>query len=192
MTLFKNKYRIESTRLPGYDYSSNGAYFITICTKNRIHHFGEIEDGNLIETFQAKIAKKCWLDLPNHYPQCVLDEFVIMPNHVHGIIIINNHNEHQISNIETGLKPISTRDVEKTTLIINKRYSLSEMVRAFKTFSARKINKCQNAVGRQFWQLRFYDHIIREGDDIDDVRQYIINNPANWERDRNNSENLLM
>ncbi len=196
MTLFKNKYRIESTRLPGYDYSSDGAYFVTICTKDRIHHFGEIKGGKLTDTFQAKIARKCWFDLPNHYPQCILDEFVIMPNHIHGIIIINNRNEHRTNNVivETGFKPVSTitGGDEKTASIINKRYSLSEMVRGFKTFSARRINKCQNAIGRQFWQLRFYDHIIREGDDLYDLRQYIKTNPAKGERDRNNLEGLLM
>ena len=87
---FRNKYRIPSTRLQTWDYSNNGGYFITICTKNREHYFREIENEKLIETEQSKICLQCWLDLPNHYDNCVLDEFVIMPNHVHGIIFIDN------------------------------------------------------------------------------------------------------
>ena len=91
MTLYKNKYRIESTRLKNYDYSSNGAYFVTICTKNRQNFFGEITNGKLSNIKQTQIAKKCWFDLPNHYPNCVLDKFVIMPNHNKTIFIIRNN-----------------------------------------------------------------------------------------------------
>ncbi|MFH0854653.1 MAG: hypothetical protein V1891_04130, partial [bacterium] len=87
---FKNKYRIKSTRLAEYDYSQNGAYFITICVKNREHLFGEIIDGKLLDNERSKICIACWLDLPNHYGNCILDAFVIMPNHAHLIIFIQN------------------------------------------------------------------------------------------------------
>lgn len=170
-TKFHSKYRIKTTRLQNYDYSWDGAYFITICTKNREHFFGEIIDGLLQETESAKICRACWSDLPNHYPNCILDLFVIMPNHVHGIIFIKNFR------IETGLKPVSTEP---------KQYSISEIIRGFKTFTARKINDFQNTQGISFWQSRFYDHIIRNDDALDRIRQYILDNHANWEKDRNN------
>ena len=96
---FQGKYRIESTRLKDYDYSLNGAYFVTICPKNSMHLFGSIVDQKLIPNRQAEVVTECWLGLPAHYANCVLDKFIIMPNHVHGIIIIDN----EIA--ETGLKP---------------------------------------------------------------------------------------
>ncbi|NQU99739.1 MAG: transposase [Parcubacteria group bacterium] len=192
MTLFKNKYRIESTRLPNYNYSSDGAYFVTICTKNKQHFFGEIMNGKLSNTKQTEIAKKCWFDLPNHYSNCVLDKFIIMPNHVHGVIFIDNGvGGIDTSGVETGLKPVSTNNVNhiKHNQINNqytKHYSLSEIIRGFKTFTARRINEMQNASGQPFWQPRFYEHIIRNDRTLNKIRQYIIDNPANWQDDRNN------
>ena len=104
---FHNKYRIETTRLKHYDYANDGSYFVTICTKDRDCCLGEIKNGILIETIQGNIARECWLDLPNHYRNCILDGFIVMPNHVHGIIFIDN------DSVETGLKPVSTRRVIK-------------------------------------------------------------------------------
>jgi len=149
--------------LKRYDYSSNGVYYITICTQNRKHYFGEIVEGKLHETEQSKICTLCWLDLPDYYNNCILDEFIIMPNHVHGIIIIENH------------------DVVETV-----RYSLSEIVRGFKTFTAKKINIFQNTQGKPLWQSRYYDHIICDESELYSIREYIINNPINWKEDRNN------
>ncbi|HAI74128.1 MAG TPA: transposase [Candidatus Moranbacteria bacterium] len=206
---FRNKYRIKSTRLKKYDYSQDGAYFITVCTKDREHFFGEIIDEKLQETKQSKICMACWLDLPNHYSNCILDEFVIMPNHAHGIIVIQNHNNLSIAvknistdqtfakkrssieivlPVETGFKPVSISvDVRKT-----KRHSVSEIMRGFKTFTARKINDYSKTQGLPFWQSRFYDRIIRNEDELNRIREYIFNNPANWEKDRNNMENMYM
>ena len=174
---YKNKYRIESTRLKGYDYSQNGAYFVTICTKNREYLFGEIVNGKLTETKQSQICTKCWFDLPNHYANCLLDAFIIMPNHIHGIIVINNS---ATAAVETGFKPVSTN----TNTNIN-THGLSEIIRGFKTFTARKINEYQKTPGLPFWQSRFYDRIIRDERELNNTRQYIIDNPGNWEKDEN-------
>jgi REP element-mobilizing transposase RayT len=198
---FRNRYRIESTRLRGYDYSRNGAYFITICTKNRICLFGEIVidvmDFMIVETGlrpvstitpntpitpncilakiklsdAGEIVYDCWYDLPNHYSNIILDEFIVMPNHIHGIIIIEN-------NIETGLRPVS---IEK------QKYGLSEFVRAFKSFSSRRINEIRKPNKYEIWQPRFYDHIIHSDNELDRIRNYIKNNPKNWINDRNNN-----
>lgn len=209
MSLFKNKYRIESTRLKNYDYSSDGAYFITICTKNRQHFFGEIIDNRLTDKKQAGIIQQCWFDLPNHYPNCILDKFIVMPNHVHGLIFIDNRmngvkrddikNKFDVINtpVETGLKPVST--INGNTIKNNqcnnqypKRYSLSEIIRGFKTFTAREINKMQNTPGQPLWQPRFYDHVVRNECTLNRIRRYIVNNPIKWQRDRNNKENVYM
>ena len=88
MALFKDKYRIESIRLPGHDYSSPGAYFITICTHNRQYLFGEIVNNEMILNEYGEIANKYWYEIPKHYTNTQLDEYVIMPNHIHGIIFI--------------------------------------------------------------------------------------------------------
>ena len=87
MTLFKNKYRVESTRLQNWDYSSDGRYFITICTKDREPFLGKIEKGEMILNASGRIVEQCWFDLVNHYRNLQLGAFVIMPNHIHGKMI---------------------------------------------------------------------------------------------------------
>jgi len=189
---FQGKYRIESTRLKDYDYSLNGAYFVAICPKNSMHLFGSIVDQKLIPNRQAEVVTECWLGLPAHYANCVLDKFIIMPNHVHGIIIIDNEiaetglKPDKVVVVETGLKPVSTAGR------VAKPYPLSEIIRGFKTFSARRINEYQNTRGKAFWQSRFYDHIIRNREELKRIRQYIIENPLKWELEKNNHENLFM
>ena len=157
MSLFKNKYRIETTRLPNYDYSQDGIYFITICTKDRSYLFGDIVSGELINNDEAEIVLDCWNDLPNHYSNIILDEFIVMPNHVHGIIGISNN--------ETD------------------GHNLSEFIRALKTFSSRRINNIRKTPGISVWQSRFYEHIIRNDRELDNTREYIRNNPINWIKD---------
>lgn len=120
---FRHKYRIESTRLKGYDYSEPGIYFTTICTKNREQLFGEIINGKISLSMIGRIASDCWFDLPNHYPNIILDEFIVMPNHVHGIIRIVKH---------PGIK-------------IN--HVIPEFIRAFKSFSAQRINELNVETG---------------------------------------------
>ena len=134
--LFKNKYRIKSIHLENWDYSLNGAYYITIRTKNRECLFGNVVDGEMTLNDIGEIVKQCWFDLPNHYANCKLDEFVIMPNHIHGIVIIDNDTVSIPVVVEAGLKPASTN-------IDSKRHGLFEIIRGFKTFSSRKINKIQ-------------------------------------------------
>ena len=102
---FRNKYRIPSTRLQNWDYSSNGYYFITICTKERKHNFGEIVDYKMKLSRIGEIAYKYWFEIPNHFSFVELDEFVVMPNHVHGILIINN----VFSHVETRHCLVSTQ-----------------------------------------------------------------------------------
>jgi REP element-mobilizing transposase RayT len=139
-------------------------------------------NGKLTDSIHREIVIKCWSDLPNHYTNCILDQFVVMPNHVHGIIRIdNNRIEDGHDHVETGLKPVSTF-----------KYSLSEIIRGFKTFTARRINEYENLKGRMFWQSRFYDHVIRNQNELNCIRRYIIDNPFNWEFDRNNEKNLYI
>jgi putative transposase len=164
LTLYKNKYRVESTRLKGWDYSASGYYFITICTKNRDCLFGENINGKMVLNEYGEILEHCWNDLPNHYPNLKLDQFTIMPNHVHGIMIIKNVHD-----------------------VPDKTHGLFEFVRALKTFSARRINEHRQSPGIPVWQSRFHDRIIRDEKELHHIREYIVNNPMNWENDAHNS-----
>ncbi|MFA6096965.1 MAG: transposase [Candidatus Paceibacterota bacterium] len=171
----------KSNRLPDYDYSQDGYYFVTICIKNKKEYFGKVEDGKMILNKCGEIAKKCWLDLPSHYKNCILVEWIIMPNHMHGIIAIDNT---AIAMVVTGLKPVTTDKQFK-------KYSLSEIIRGFKTFSSRCISEINPDTNFQ-WQRSFYDHVIRNERSLLEIRGYIQNNPIKWELDRNNPENLFM
>ena len=199
---FQGKYRIDSIRLNDFDYSKNGAYFVTICTRNNEYILGNVNNQLMNMTRQGEIVKECWLALPLHYCNCTLDEFIVMPNHVHGVVIINNdiiETSFKQDNIvaetglkpdkvvvETGLKPVSTAGR------VAKPYSLSEIIRGFKTFSARKVNEYQNTRGKPFWQERFYDRIVRNEEELNRIRRYIVENPLKWELEKNNPENICV
>jgi len=157
-------------RLRDYDYSKVGGYFVTICTQDREEWFGKIENGAMILNQYGVIVNQCWDDLPKHYLNCLLDTFVIMPNHVHGIIVINSN--YAVGN---GLKPFPT-------------HGLSEMIRGFKTFSSRKINEGIKNNHNFQWQKSFYDHVIRSENELSRIREYIQNNPLKWELDIENME----
>ena len=146
-----------SIRLVGYDYSQSGAYFITICTNNRECILGEIVDRAMNYNELGNIALSHWQNLATHHPSIEIDEWIVMPNHLHGIIIIHGSSK-----------------------------SISEIIRGFKTFSARKINKLLDRTGIPVWQRNYYERIIRSEDELNNVRQYILNNPANWQEDKNN------
>ncbi len=188
MEKFNNKYRIPSARLQGYDYGSNGFYFVTICTKNRIHYFGNIvETGNcpsptntaginpshvvdtgncpsLRPTIIGETAINYWTEIPKHYPFVELDEFVVMPNHIHGILFFN--------------KPITT-DWQPNKFGIQSQ-NLGAVIRAFKSSTKRYAN--ENNIKFE-WQPRFHDNIIRNEKQLNAIRRYIINNPMKWKND---------
>jgi REP element-mobilizing transposase RayT len=156
--------------LKSYDYSQDGYYFVTICAENRKEWFGKVEKGEMILNQYGKIANQCWDDLPNHYLNCSLDSFVVMLNHIHGIIVIINKD---VTIVGNGLKPFPT-------------HGLSEMIRGFKTFSSRKINEEIKNDNKFQWQKSFYDHVIRNETELYRIRDYIKNNPLKWDLDREN------
>ncbi|MCK5672762.1 MAG: hypothetical protein KAH95_05270 [Spirochaetales bacterium] len=175
MSLYKNRYRIESARLGNWDYSSNGYYFITICTKNRKHLLGEIKNGKMNLSDIGKIAYQYWQDIPIHFLFIRLENFIIMPNHMHGIITIGNQN------VETPNFGISTIRTNKNAK--NKYWNpgnLGVIVNQYKrkcTIEARKIDPYFG------WLPRYHDHIIRNNGELIRIREYIQNNPFNWKED---------
>jgi len=187
--LFKGKYRIPSARCPNWDYSSNGAYFITICTDKRILFFGSIKNKKL-KLFEAgQIAERLWAEIPLHHPYIQLDAFVVMPNHVHGILIINTANQSDYKEITSNadVKPPEeiSNDKNATDFMSNispKSGSLGSVIRSYKSACSNQINKMNPALNFK-WQARFHDHIIRDDESFCRIRQYIINNPSKWNDD---------
>lgn len=164
-----SKHRRKAIRLRGYDYSQAGEYFVTICAKDREQIFGRIDADRMVLNGFGEIVASCWRDLPNHYACVQTDEFVVMPNHVHGILVITESNL-----VGEGSEPSPTR-----------RYPLSEIVRSFKTFSARRINELRRTPGLSVWQRNYFEHIIRDDRSLERIREYIASNPERWQEDRN-------
>jgi len=185
---FKNKYKIESVRLKDYDYSQNGIYFLTICTKNREEYFGSIVNKEMILNEMGKIAENFWKEIPNHFSNMRLDEFVVMPNHVHGIIEIlcdkHARRDEAMPRLYNGAYP-------KMSKISPMPGSLSVILGSYKSIITKTIRKKIPYIFFA-WQSRYYDRIIRNEIELNRIREYIFNNPAKWEEDRNNPENLFM
>jgi len=187
---YKQKYRIASTRMKDWDYTAVGWYFITICTGARIPFLGEIEEGEMHRSTLGEIAIHCWLEIPSHFPQASLDEFIIMPNHVHGIIEINApeiregtvETQHAASlRNEHNQPPKQTRQKS-----LPKPGSISTIVRSYKSAVTRWAGK--NGYPGFRWQTRFYDHIIRNEKSLERIRAYILGNPFKWAEDEYFSE----
>lgn len=179
MALFHNKYRVESARLAGYDYTSPGYYFLTICTHCMQHQFGAVRDGQMLLNDVGKIAADCWRAIPDHFENIVLDEFVVMPNHVHGILRIV-HDVEMGKITESGVfvetqHAASLRNNQKRDLKPN---SISAAIRSYKSAVAKW---CRSNGQPHFrWQSRFYDHIIRDDDALRNIRRYIRENLLKW------------
>ena len=200
---FQNKYRIASARLPGWNYGWNASYFITICTKDRECFFGEIVNGEMNLSKTGVIADLMWYEIKNHAKGVELDEFIVMPNHVHGIITLNGKDERPPtilnangdSNVETrhALSPKKQND----NSIVETRHALS--LPAQQRFQNQGKNTISSIVGGYkaavtkhanrlkfdfAWQPRFHDHIIRDEQSFQTISNYIINNAQNWSEDK--------
>jgi putative transposase len=177
MKKFQGKYRIPSARALWWDYFE-GSYFITICTRNRLHWFGSIQDKKMFLSPIGEIAEQCWVDIPNHCPYVQLGEYKIMPNHIHGIIDIL-----PVQTIPVETLPL-VETLHATSLqmgrISPKRGSLGRVLGSYKSAVS---NKAHEIDGTFDWQERFHDHIIRDADEYHRIREYIIHNPENWEKD---------
>jgi len=183
---FRGRYRIESTRLKNWDYSSAGAYFVTICTKSREHFFGEIVDRKMCYSRMGEMAAKEWENTKNIRLNAALDEWVVMPNYIHGIIVIKN------LPVETHCNASLRGNVQQsqTNRFGPQCHNLASVIRGFKGATAKNIHIAGFA--KFAWQPGFYDRIIRNEQELTRIREYIVNNPMRWDSDRNNPENLYM
>jgi REP element-mobilizing transposase RayT len=155
----------KNVRLKDYDYSSSGGYFVTIVVAGRECCLSRIDKGNAELTDFGQVVVRGWTWLAEQYSYVVLDEYVIMPNHFHGILFVED------SQTEKG-----------------PRLTLGRLIAAFKTVTTREINLARKSPGRQFWQDNFHEHVIRNERDLAGVREYIANNPLQWALDKENPE----
>jgi len=208
----------KSIRLPGYDYSRPGAYFVTICTKDRGCFFGEIVDQEMALNDAGRIMEIVWNELPKFYLGVSTDAFQIMPNHVHGIIILNRSVATHV-----GAGPCACPDVMRSPWVVKRDgqrdgqrvvkrdgqprgvaptttatptgidlvLSLPDIVHRFKTMTTKRYADGVKRHGwprfpGKLWQRNYYEHIVRDDDELFRVREYIMNNPARWATDREN------
>ena len=201
---FKNKYRVASTRLPAWDYSRPGYYFITICVQDRGCYFGEIKNGIIGLSAEGLIAYKFWVEIAEHFKNVNLDEFIVMPNHIHGILQIFYNFDDKDFDFKIGdmyrrdapwrVSTTSFADIDNPKNWTKNKFgplkskSLSSIVNAYKS-SVKRYCK-HNGLSNFKWQERFYDRIIRNEEELIRIRKYIHENPRNWTSDRNNPNNL--
>ncbi len=155
-----DKHHRRSIRLDGYDYAQEGAYFITICTHHREELFGEVQDGAMLLNAYGHLVTEHWQRLSEFHPHLAQDEFVVMPNHLHGILIL-----HETANLS---KPIS------------------EIIGRFKSFTTKAINQQRRTTGTAVWQRNYYEQVIRGEVMLNAIREYIMQNPAKWSQDTEN------
>ncbi len=180
MTYYPKKHQRRSIRLKGYDYSQEGLYFITMVCQDRAHLFGKITNGKMILNEAGKIAHQCWLEIPAHFPNVVLHEFVIMPNHVHGVIEIVTTD----GTDGTGTDGTAVRAKNISPLLPLPRSpsrTVGSIVRGFKIGVTKWMR--QNTTIQNVWLRNYYEHIIRNDNSYNRISTYIINNPSKWEED---------
>jgi len=157
--------RRRSMRLKDYDYSSNGAYFVTICAHRRLCRFGDIDKDEMQLNAVGRIIASCWAEIPEHFPMVSLDAWVIMPNHLHGIIVIMGDGTFQE----------------------RRPPSLGIIIGSFKSAATRRLNDLQGR-SELLWQRNYYEHVIRDEASLHRVRKYIEENPARWKYDYENPD----
>jgi putative transposase len=196
-----HKHHRRSIRLKGYDYSQVGAYFVTIVAWQRECLFGEIVDGEMRLNRHGFIVRDAWFDLQNHYRHVELGSFIIMPNHVHGIVVLVDDGAEPLRNGRggsfisggTNLPDASNAGINSVPnnqtrpyVKPKTRHGLPEIIRAFKSFSARRINNLRKTDGIPVWQRNYYEHIIRNEREMDNITKYIETNPLRWNDDDEN------
>jgi putative transposase len=187
---YQNKYRIKSARLQNWDYGWNAPYFVTICTQNREHYFGKIIHGEMQLSEIGELAQKYWNEIPQHFPFVELGAFVVMPNHTHGIIVIDKIDDGRgVGNVAINrVDTLTPEPIKKPGGITgNKNPMLHQNIsRIFNWYKGRVTFESRKNDKNYGLQSRFHDHIIRDNAEYNRIKNYIINNPLNWKDDKFN------
>jgi len=190
------KHHRRSIRLHQYDYAQAGRYFVTICTHDRLCLFGEVVEGQMKLNPFGEIAFSCWQEIPRHFGTVELDAFVVMPNHVHGIVVITVGTPHggmpHVGTTHASPLPQSmhTTPIPKPPRGPEPR-SLGAMVGSFKSAVTRRVNENSPTTNRPVWQRNYYEHVIRDEKSLQKIREYIMNNSQRWEEDKHNPANIF-
>jgi len=185
MTHDPDRHNRRSIRLQGHDYSQAGVYFITICTQDRACLFGDVVNGDMRLNDAGRIVQAVWYGLPNHHSGIGLDAFVVMPNHVHGVVVIGTAFVGAIHESPLQKQPLPTQS-GPAHIADRRRMLLSKIIGRFKMVSAKQINVLRETPGIPVWQRNYYEHVIRNEDYLNHIRQYILDNPLRWDLDREN------
>lgn len=173
----------KSIRLPYYDYTDVGAYFITLCVADHRCLFGEVREPEVVLNPMGQIALAMWEEIPVHFPQVQLDQFVVMPNHIHGILFITDKAQQveqthpQRTQHAASLRPMRAFGSLQSG-------SLGSMVRSYKSAVTRQVNLLKQTPGSLLWQKKYYEHVIRDEPDLNRIRDYILTNPSRWVEDK--------
>ena len=168
-----------SMGLQGYDYSQAGAYFVTCCTHERAFLFGDVVDSDMQMNDAGRVVERCWLAIPNHFPNTDLDAFVVMPNHVHGIVVITDG--------LVGAKnfsPLPQNNTAARRPTGTPSGTIGSIIRGFKIGVTKWFR--DNTDTDTVWQRNYYEHIIRNDESLNRIRQYVLDNPLRWAFDREN------
>ena len=190
MTFNPDIHHRSSIRLRNYDYTSNGAYFVTICTQGKECLFGRIDGEAMVVNDAGRMVETVWYSLPERFPGIELDDFVVMPNHVHFIMFL----------VGAALAPpfcsalappVEIASMEKQGAASNRGAAssaptLGTIVRAFKSISAIEVNRLLRRQGQPLWQRNYYERVVRNDGELHGFREYIQHNPARWAEDENN------
>ena len=189
---FQDIYRIPSARAAWWDYRNDAAYFVTICTAGREHYFGEIRDEIMYLSEMGKFAHENWHEMPDHCPFVKLDSFVVMPNHLHGILVIDNLVDFDCRDDvgRDAINRVSTCEQSEPPEKIggitgeNNPMLFDNLSRAIRWYKGKTTFKCHSLHADFGWQTRFHDHIIRDEESWKNIQEYILNNPARWDKDK--------
>lgn len=186
-------HRRRSIRLKGYDYSQSGAYFVTVCAQDRECLFGNVVDGEIRVNDTGRMVHDIWHKIPGHFPDIAIDEFIVMPNHVHGIVVIVEAQFIAPSDCDTANRAAINHPKQNLTTkqgVMNHAPTVGGIVRAFKARCTHTINQFRNTPGDPVWQRNYYEHIIRHEEEMNRIRQYIADNPLKWTEDEYNPGNI--
>lgn len=169
-------------RLKDFDYSQSGAYFVTICTKNRQCIFGKIQEGKMQLSASGRVAAAQWQQLPDRFPALELGEWIVMPNHIHGILVISGRGEASQDNNLTS-PDLFIKDASPLRPIGTAPGSVGAIIQVFKSITSRKISAQIEKMKGSVWQRNYYEHVIRNERELMAISDYILTNPRNWEKD---------
>jgi len=176
-----NRFR-QHLRLPEFDYRASYAYFVTICVRDRLCVFGNVANDQMVLSRRGIVARACWLDIPRHHAHVTLDRFIVMPNHVHGLLLF----EGDPPVVATPASPLPSTKLSRATGATSG--SLGAVIGSYKSAVTRTINRLRPGAGAKLWQHNYYEHVVRNDFGLDRVREYVQMNPERWARDAENPD----